>query len=147
MTKTTTTKNIVLYVDDDDDDLALVKESFARYTVNVEVVTFREGMEALNYLRRLSEGDASPCLIIIDINMPRMNGKEFLTEIRKMERFKSTPAVLFTTSSMPDDKAFAAKHDAGFITKPLDLEQMEMITGLFVDQCTDEIKKNIRKYL
>ncbi len=146
MTKSTTPRNIVLYADDDPDDLELVQESFIRYSNNVDVVTFRDGSQALIYLRNLTDLDPAPCLIIFDINMPVMSGKEALAQLRELERFKSIPVVLFTTSSMPLDKSFAKRYDAGFITKPLDVNQMEFITHEFIEHCTDEIKKNIRKY-
>jgi hypothetical protein len=55
--------------------------------------------------------------------------------------------VLFTTSSSVQDKDFAKKYNAGFVTKPLDFSQMKMITELFIEHCSDEIKRNIRKHL
>jgi hypothetical protein len=53
--------------------------------------------------------------------------------------------VLFTTSSSQIDKDFAIKYNAGFITKPLNMHQMEMITDQFIDHCSDEIRKKISK--
>lgn len=140
-------KNIVFYADDDTDDLDLVQDAFARYSKNVEVLTARDGSQALHYLSSLSEADPTPCLIILDINMPAMNGKEVLKHIRTIERYESVPVVLFTTSSFPQDESFAKKYNAGFVTKPLDVKQMEVITELFIDHCTDEIKKSIRRHL
>lgn len=147
MTKFSTPKNIVLCADDDTDDLELVQEAFARYANNVEVVTTKDGIQTCAYLESLSENDPSPCLIILDMNMPLMNGKEVLKKIRTYPRFESIPVVLFTTSSLPQDYDFAKKYRAGFVTKPLDVSQMEVITELFIDHCTDEIKKNIRRHL
>jgi CheY-like chemotaxis protein len=147
MTKPASNKNIVLYADDDMDDLELVQESFARYTRNVDVITAKDGIQALSYLQGLTDDDPSPCLIILDINMPVLNGKEVLRKLRSLEKFESLPVVLFTTSSFPQDESFARKYNAGFVTKPLDVNQMEKITDLFIDHCTDEIKKNIRRHL
>jgi len=147
MTKPVSQKNIVLYADDDPDDLELVQDAFARYAKNVEVITARDGSQALSWLNRLSEEDPRPCLIILDINMPVLNGKEVLKRLRNMEQFGSVPVVLFTTSSMPLDDNFARKYSAGFVTKPLDVNQMQVITELFIDHCSDEIKKNIRKHI
>lgn len=141
------TPNIVLYADDDPDDLELVKDAFAQHSSNVEVVTATDGKKALAYLQSLKENEPNPCLIILDINMPMINGKEVLKNIRSHQRFKLVPIVLFTTSSLPHDLEFAKKYQAGFITKPLDVSQMEAIAELFIDHCTEEIRKNIRKYL
>ena len=145
MPQSTLTKNIVVYADDDQDDLELVKDAFTQYTRNVEVLTFLNGSEALAYLMKLSDEDIIPCLIILDINMPILNGKEALQRIRFMERFNSVPIVLFTTSSQPTDKAFAQQYNAGFITKPIELKQMEYIADQFVEHCTEETRKRIQK--
>ena len=147
MTKSTSPRNIVFYADDDIDDLELVQDAFTQYAHNVEVVTAKDGSQALSYLQNLGESDPKPCLIILDVNMPFFNGKEVLKRIRTIDHFESVPVVLFTTSSMPSDQVFAEKYNAGFVTKPLDVSQMEVITELFIDHCSDEIKKKIRKHL
>jgi CheY-like chemotaxis protein len=147
MVKPATLKNIVFYADDDTDDLELVEDAFARFSNNVEVITAKDGVQALSYLQTLNEQTPTPCLIILDINMPILNGRDVLRKIKEMPPLSSVPVVLFTTSSSPLDKEFAKKYNAGFITKPLDVSQMEIITDLFIDHCSDEIKKNIRKRL
>lgn len=145
MTKYTAPKNVVVYADDDPDDIELVEEAFRHYTNNVEVITFSNGSETLSYLKTLSTDDAMPCLIILDINMPMLNGKEALVRLRQLEGFDTVPVVLFTTSSMPVDKSFAERYNAGFVTKPLGFEQMEIITKQFVDHCTEETRRKIRR--
>ncbi|HWJ89862.1 MAG TPA: response regulator [Flavisolibacter sp.] len=147
MTKPATPKNIVLYADDDADDLELVQDAFARYSKNVDVVTVSDGSQAIQYLTRLRDVDPRPCLVILDINMPILNGKEVLIRLRQLDQFESTPVVLFTTSSLPQDQSFAKKYNAGFVTKPLDVSQMKVITELFIDHCADDIKKKIRRHL
>jgi CheY-like chemotaxis protein len=145
MTQTNTRKHVVLYADDDPDDLMLVREAFTRYSDNVEVVTATDGEQAVSYLASLDHFEPAPCLIILDINMPRLDGKEALKKIRTLQRFNDIPVVLFTTSSYTVDREFARQHQAGFITKPLDVRQIESIADQFVQHCTDEIKKSIRK--
>ncbi|HYH14987.1 MAG TPA: response regulator [Flavisolibacter sp.] len=147
MTKSITPKSIVFYADDDPDDLQLVQDSFAQYAKNVEVVTASDGSQALSYLDNLSDLDPTPCLIILDVNMPVFDGKQVLTRLRQKERFEQVPVVLFTTSSQPLDQNFAAKYNAGFITKPLSMHQMEQITDQFIDHCTEEIRKKIRRQI
>jgi CheY-like chemotaxis protein len=147
MLKTTTPENIVFYADDDTDDLALVQDAFDRYTNNVKVITAKDGLNAISYLQSLQEHKTSPCLIILDINMPLLNGRDILKKIKEMPHLASVPVVLFSTSSSILDKEFAKKYNAGFVTKPLDVSQMEIITELFVDHCNDEIKRKIRRRL
>lgn len=144
MTKSIPSKQIVVYADDDPDDQQFVQDAFSRYSSNVEVMTFQDGLQALSYLQDLSAIDIFPCLIILDINMPRLDGKETLTRIRLIDAFAETPVVMFTTSFFPLDPVFAKQYKVGFIKKPLDARQMELITEQFIEYCTDEIKKKIR---
>ncbi|MDQ6814758.1 MAG: response regulator [Bacteroidota bacterium] len=147
MTKEMSAKNVVLYADDDLDDIQLVTEAFLHHSQNVELITVDDGLEALSYLKSLSTDDPTPCLIILDINMPRMNGKEALIKIRQMQRFRNVPSILFTTSSQPRDKDFADRYDAGFLTKPIDFTQMDVIASKFIEHCTSQVKNDIRKEL
>jgi len=75
MTKSITTKSIVFYADDDPDDLQLVQDAFMQYARNVEFITAGNGSEALSYFNSLGEEDPLQCLIILDINVPLVNGK------------------------------------------------------------------------
>ncbi len=145
MTQAFPSKHLILYADDDKDDIKLVEEAFSENILNVELVAVENGQQAIDYLDHLSLFDANPCLIILDINMPRLDGKETLLQIRQRDRFKNTPVVLFSTSSLNNDKIFAARHGAGFITKPLNSRQLQTITDQFIDHCDDEIKRNIHR--
>ena len=145
MTQAIPPKHIVLYADDDPDDIQLVSESFDQYAQNVEIVTVNDGIGVLTYLDQLSPFSPSPCLVILDINMPLLTGKDVLIRIRDNEKFRDVPIILFTTSSLPSDLAFAKKYQAGLITKPLNASQMAKITNEFIEHCADDIKKSIRK--
>jgi CheY-like chemotaxis protein len=142
---TRSSEHIVLYADDDADDLMLVREALEEFANNVEVVTASDGGQAIAYLKRFERDQISPCLVILDVNMPVMNGKEVLEKMREMKSFSTTPAVLFTTSSSPVDKHTANHFNAGFITKPLNMQQMEMIAEEFIGHCSEEIKKRISR--
>ena len=144
MTNTATERNIVFYADDDLDDLELVKDAFAHYSTNVEVLTATDGGKALSYLNNLKNFDVLPCLIILDVNMPVINGKETLLRLREIEHFQNVPVVLFTTSSQPIDKNFAQKYNAGFITKPIDVKQMEIIADQFIEHCSEDVRNKIK---
>lgn len=145
MTQTPIPRHLVLYADDDLDDIGFVESAFYESSTNIELITANDGEGALEILNSLTQFDPDPCLIILDVNMPRMNGKETLLRIRQMDRYKSTPVVLFTTSSMKADRKFAEQNNAGFVVKPLDSNQLRVITDEFINHCTDEVKKSIRK--
>ena len=85
-----TTKHVVLYADDDSDDQQLIKQAFQQYDSNILVQSASNGEEALIHLKNLDLQHHRPCLIILDINMPKMNGKEALvlkSVCRKSKRF------------------------------------------------------------
>jgi len=137
------TKNVILYADDDQDDLMLIKDAFKKYSSSIEVVTVENGNEALRYLNSLSHVDSLPCLVILDINMPLLNGKEVLKELRNNARFKKVPVVLFSTSSNYYEKKFAENYNAGFIAKPMGMDELEKITDKFIEQCGDEVRNGV----
>ena len=137
-------KPYVLYADDVFDDLTLVREAFERYSGKVDIVTVYDGVEAISFLESLGNNEPCPCLIILDLNMPRMNGKEALKEIRTIDRFKNIPVVFFTTSSFQEDKDYAKKYKAGFVSKPLSSRQFEGIAANFMKYCNDDILESIK---
>ena len=145
MTKSIPARHLVLYADDDEDDLQLVREAFDNYASNVEVLTFPDGISLVKFLEKREPLTPSPCLIILDINMPILNGKEAVKEIRQIEPYQEIPIVLFSTSSLPYDKKFAEKNNAGFLTKPLNTEQLARIAEQFLDYCAEDIRRNIQK--
>jgi len=144
MSDYTEQKNLVFYADDDLDDIELIKDAFSRYSNQVYLETAMDGMEAMSMLHNYAENGIKPCLIILDINMPKLDGRETLTRLRQLDHFQKIPVILFTTSSQPSDKHFAEKHNAGFITKPIDFTQLETIINTFIDHCTDDIKDILR---
>ena len=145
MTQYQPPSSLVLYADDDPDDLDLVSQAFKEHAQNVELITFRDGIELLRYIEKLDPLQPAPCLAIIDINMPRLDGKETLKRLRSINGYSDLPAVLFSTSSMPMDAKFAKYYKAGFITKPLHTQQIHLIINEIIEHCPDEVKRIIRK--
>jgi len=133
-------KRIVLYADDDRDDLEFVRDILAPYP-DIELKTFPDGGTILTYLEKLTPADPMPCLVILDINMPVVNGKEVLFRIRERNTLHHLPVVLFTTSSFPPDQAFASQHKADFMTKPLHLAQMDSLVEKVLSVCLPKAKQ------
>jgi CheY-like chemotaxis protein len=138
-----TNKLTILYADDDTDDLEFLGEAFGKYAEHIELITVQDGIEALLYLVSIAPHDSIPCLIILDINMPGMSGKQALTEIRSMERFADVPVVLYSTSSHPADQEFAIMRNAAFVTKPLATRELERIAGVMLNHCHPNIQQKL----
>ena len=118
----------ILVVDDDDADALMISEALESTEHQVSVQRVVDGREALDYLRR--EGafpDAQrPDLILLDLNMPRMDGRETLAAIKTDERFKAIPVVILTTSGAAPDIESSYQHRANaYVTKPFGLDDFE----------------------
>lgn len=131
---------LVLYADDDLDDLDFVRESFTQYAKDIELLTFKDAGTLLNFVQT-KKNESLPCLIILDINMPRLSGKEALKLLRRMDGYQDVPVVLFTTSTSPHDAQFAKLYGACFISKPLNSIQMEIVVERFLDHCNESANK------
>src|SRR3569832_2049875 len=95
----------IIFADDDADDLELITGFFKQYNRNINVLEFKDGKEVLKFLDDFAL-NATPLLIVLDINMPRLNGKETLTAIRKNPKNQYIPVVIYTTSSSNIDEDF-----------------------------------------
>jgi CheY-like chemotaxis protein len=128
-------------VDDDQDDLLLISEAFLKYAQKLRVVHAHNGREGWQVLHKMKEERSLPCLVIMDINMPVMNGKEALEKIKSCPEFKDLPIVLFSTSSNERDQQFARKWGADFITKPSNYQDLEGLVKEFVSRCVFNIEQ------
>ena len=132
-------KHIILYAEDDPDDLFMVEQAFEKFDDSIELVHASNGFEALQKLAHYQSQGNLPCLLILDINMPGMDGKETLIRIRQSEALQHIAVVLFTTSSTDGDKSFAKKWNAEFITKPLIYAELEELAKTFLTFCTSAV--------
>jgi len=135
-----TNKHTIVYAEDDMDDLFMLRQAFERHD-HIEVVHASDGKKALQLLENMLDENCLPCLVILDINMPVMNGREALQTIRSHPQLKRLSVVLFTTSNSPSDIAFAESQDALLITKPIDYSDLEKIATRFIEQCNFEVNK------
>ncbi len=113
-------------VEDDDVDVMVLKQSFKRLQIANPVVLARDGVEALELLRGGDGVEAlkKPYVVLLDLNMPRMNGIEFLQEIRKDAELADTVVFILTTSDDERDKLSAYDNQvAGYIVKSNDTGQ------------------------
>jgi CheY-like chemotaxis protein len=109
----------ILLVEDDQVDVMTVKRALKEIKVNNPVVNPENGEEALKYLR--DPASEKPCIILLDINMPIMNGIEFLQVIKHDAQLRRIPVVVLTTSGEQQDKINSFDLGvAGYMAKPVD---------------------------
>lgn len=133
-------KRLVLYADDDRDDRHFVRTALFSREADIELKTFPNAIALLQFILDQDEDEPLPCLIILDVNMPQMNGKEALKNLRSFKKYKDVPVILFSTSTLPSDFLFAEDHKAAFFTKPLNENQMEIIIEKFLEHCKENAK-------
>lgn len=122
----------ILLVEDDDIDAMTVRRTLKELGAPNPLDRATDGERALDFLR--NPAHARPGLILLDLNMPRMNGIEFVAEIKKDPELRIIPVVVLTTSSEEADRV-AAFHNsvAGYMVKPVDYPQFVRIMSLIRD--------------
>jgi CheY-like chemotaxis protein len=116
----------VLLVEDDPGDVLMTKEAFNEHKVRNRLHVVSDGAEALAYLRR--EGPYAdavrPDLVLLDLNLPRRDGREVLAEIKNDESLHQIPVVVLTTSEAEEDILCSYQlHANAYVTKPVDFER------------------------
>ncbi|AXX32449.1 Two-component system response regulator [Actinosynnema pretiosum subsp. pretiosum] len=129
----------VLLVEDDPGDALMTQEAFEHHKIRNQLHIVRDGVEALEFLRREGPyGNAPrPGLILLDLNLPKMDGREVLAEIKADERFRTIPVVVLTTSEAEEDILRSYNlHANAYVTKPVDfdrfIEVVRQIDDFFV---------------
>lgn len=116
----------ILLLEDEPSDAYLVTMALKEGKILAHLNHVEDGREGLDFLNRAEKyaNAPRPDLIFLDLNMPRMNGREFLTVIKADERFKSIPVVVLTTSDVEKDVICSYQLGAtSYITKPVDMPQ------------------------
>ena len=116
----------VLLVEDDPGDVVLIQEAFEDNKVRNRLHCVSDGVDALRFLRRQDEfADAPrPDLILLDLNLPRKDGREVLAEVKTDERLQQIPVVVLTTSKLEEDVLRSYKlHANAYVTKPVDFDR------------------------
>jgi two-component system, chemotaxis family, response regulator Rcp1 len=125
LTLTNTSPNILL-VEDNPGDILLAKEVFSRSNMKNNLFIAKDGEEAIYFLKKQNkfEGVITPDLILLDLNLPKKDGCEVLTEIKEDPNLMFIPVIIFTTSSSDKDILRTYAHHANcFITKPADFHE------------------------
>jgi len=110
----------VLLIEDNPGDIRLIQESLKENKFFAELTVISDGEEAINYLNK---NDDYPDIILLDLNLPKKDGREILIEIKNNETLKSIPVVVLTSSSAEEDISKSYQNYANcFISKPVDLD-------------------------
>lgn len=128
-------KNTILWADDDADDLQMMKEILIQNKRDYKIDEVQNGREALEYLHQAKKAGTLPCLIILDINMPVLDGKETLSVIKNNSDYKSIPVVVFSTSESEVDKLFCQRFGTEMVTKPPTFSSLNVALNRLLKYC------------
>ncbi len=128
--------NVILLADDDDDECLLMEDAFRSTGLPTVLIRVKDGLELMDYL--LSRGEyrtpgasPRPRLILLDLNMPKKNGRQALAEIKEHPSLRSIPVVILSVSQLPQDIAFSYDHGASsYICKPVSFDQLRDVLGM-----------------
>ncbi len=124
----------ILLIEDSLADARLLVEAFKDENINADITVVRDGEEATEYLEQAQKDANTSCpdLILLDLNMPRKDGREFLCEIKNKPELRSIPVVVLSTSRAEDDisKSYALQASC-FVSKPIDLADFGAVVRSF----------------
>ena len=127
----------ILLVDDDPEDRAIIQDAMDSIDAG-EIIHFAEhGEQALEILEQGVLMDRLPCIVVLDLNMPRLNGTETLRLIRSNDQLKNISVVIYSTSINPLEKEKCMRLGANdYITKPLSYKESTFTARKLLDLCT-----------
>lgn len=125
------TTSKILYADDDSDDCYFLNESIMSSGLDANLVFVSDGREAISYMERTPE--ALPSLVILDLNMPRMSGKETLTFLKTHPRYQRIPVIILSTSASKEEMdACTAQGALSYFVKPTHISGYQPIIQAFL---------------
>ena len=126
----------ILLVEDNEGDIVLTVEALKMANITNKIIVVRDGEEALGYLHREGRyaNAEQPDLILLDINLPRIDGKEVLARIKNDDKLKIIPVVILTTSDSENDIMESYNNHANcYITKPVDFNKFMQVVHMIKD--------------
>lgn len=131
----------ILIIDDDADDKEMFCEVISDIGSSINCSTAANGYEALRWLQKV---EVLPNFIFLDLNMPRMNGKQFLVQLKKIEKLSSIPVIIYTTSKLEQDREETIELGAvHFVTKPSSVSDLRKeLEFVFEKKYEDAVLKN-----
>jgi len=120
----------ILLIEDDADDIELLQEALKNHAIAFEMDVIKDGKMALDHFR---SSLAAPEIIILDLNLPKVHGRELIVEIKAVQTFKHIPLLILTTSSAKEDVEYAYKNGADkYLIKPSTIEKIRETVSIIV---------------
>ena len=128
-------KNYIIYVEDDEEDIELFTKFFPEES-SIPFEIYKSGDEFLKIIQS-REDDEHPCLIILDINMPQIDGFKLLDMLQRNPHLKKIPAIMFSTSTNPLDLHITEAFGLPFVPKPKSVAEWKQACAEIAGHCED----------
>ncbi|MGN6196900.1 MAG: response regulator [Ginsengibacter sp.] len=133
-------KKEILLIEDNEGDILLTKEAFIEIGLSIEIKILNDGQQAIKYLRKEAEfkNAETPDIILLDLNIPKVNGLQVLQTIKNDQLLKVIPVVILSTSNSEKDRSLAYRNHANcYFTKPVNFSDfinlIHMITNFWMN--------------
>lgn len=127
---------IILYIDDDSDDREILADALERAGEGVELLFAENGHQAFDFLAEQQKNNRPlPCLIILDLNMPLLDGKQIFEKLKDDVVLSKVPVLIFTSSEKTQDRAHFSDQSIPFFTKPFNVENMTRVVNEMLTIC------------
>jgi len=133
----------VVIIDDDKDDLEMLQQALSDIDVEHSIVEAADGVYGLSMLKEMADKKELPCLIVLDVNMPRMDGRETLVRIKSDERLSKIPIVVFSTSTSRIDKTFFDHYNTAYFVKPIKFDELKKTATRLISICYHKSERSI----
>jgi CheY-like chemotaxis protein len=122
----------ILVVDDDKEDHMILQEYFSEANIEDKVAFVENGVKALQYLENIADADDLPKLIVLDLNMPLLNGSQTLLQLKQNVRLKNIPVIIYSTSESENEKRKCLSFGAiDYMVKPVTMEEGQRMVDRF----------------
>jgi CheY-like chemotaxis protein len=128
-------EKMILHIDDDADDRELLWEVMQKVAPELKVIFAENGLQALELLIENQEKKSPPCLIVLDLNMPFLDGRQTFESIRANTQLRNIPLVVLSSGENPAEKALFAREGIPYFTKPVEFSAMESLASRIAELC------------
>lgn len=128
-------KHSIVYAENDIDDYILLKSAFENVRSDIDLVLVNDGWKLLEYLQKIMLPSLYPCLIILDINMNGIGGKETLQILKATKRYQHILVIMFTSSNSEKERTYYKEFGIEMITKPSTFSELTELAEMFGEKC------------
>ncbi len=135
-------ENIIVLIDDDEDDRQMLDHTINGIDGYHQLLKAANGAEGLELLYQLKNKKTLPCLIILDLNMPKMDGKQTFLAIKSDPKLEKIPVTIFSTSSSEIDSSFFKRYNTPYYIKPVKEKELSRIAADILKHCSHHHELN-----